>query len=119
MVSPVAVPVAWIVPMGNSIAESAKKQMLLMQKGLNASIVLTTLLFLSMNNISIEKRIKNECTELQGCKTIASPGPNPFLPSNPFILLNSELAIITSLAKTVFLVLLIILMVLGDTLPIN
>ncbi len=79
-----------------------------------------TRLFLSTNKTSIGKRIKKVCMELHGLKISAWLGLNSFLPKRPFILLKRLLAIMASSAKIVFWVLLIIFILsLGDTLPIS
>ena len=98
-------------PIGNSTAEVALKYIEVSLKGLRQDIVLIILLFLSKNNISMGKRIKKVCIELQGSKIRAWPFFNSFLPKSPFILIKGVLAIITSLATTEFLVVLIIFMI--------
>lgn len=79
-----------------------------------------TRLSLLTNTTSMGKRIKKVCMELHGLRIIAWPLLNSFLPKRPFVLLKRLLAIITSSAKIVFLVLLIILIpiiLIGDTSP--
>jgi len=100
-----------IMPDGNSTAEAALKYMEVSLKGLRQDIVLIILLFLSKNKISMGKRIKKVCMELQGSKIRAWPFFNSFLPKRPFILIKGVLAIITSSATTELLVLLIILII--------
>lgn len=76
-----------------------------------AEIAFTTRLFLFTNKTSMGKLMKNVCMELQGFRIIASPCLKFFLPSRPLILGNNLSAIIASSAKTAFLVLLIIFIV--------
>jgi len=97
-----------MVPEGNSIAKAAPKTMGVNLKGFRQDIAFITLLFLSINKISIEKRIKKVWMELHGSKIRAWLFLNSFLPKRPFILLKGVFARITSSAIRELLVLLII-----------
>lgn len=100
--------VARMVPAGSSTAKLEKKYMPLKRNGLNEERVFTTQLWPLTNTTSIVKRMKKECTELQGFKTRASPTFKPSLPKSPLMRLNKEAAITAFSAKQVFLVLLVI-----------
>jgi hypothetical protein len=108
-----------IVPLGNSMAKQELKYIPVQRKGLKTELAFIMRLFLSTNKTSMGKRIKKVCIELQGLIIIAWPLLNSFLPKSPFILLKSVSAIITSSAKIVFLLTLIIFTYFGDTFTIG
>lgn len=100
----------------------ALKYIAVKENGFSEERAFITLLFLSKNKTSMGKYIKNVCIELLGFNIRACPFLNSFLPNRPFALLKIVLAIITSSAKTVPLLLLIILINLyyfGGALPIG